>query len=57
MYKVSKSHEVSDEVAPKCPECDEGYGVELETLGEDTWYHCQICGLNWRIIIDYAVRD
>ncbi len=46
---MNEPHEISDEVAPECPECVEGLGIELGTLGQDTWYRCRYCGYDWRV--------
>ena len=40
----SEPHAVSDEVAPSCPACSGGYGIELGTLGARVHYRCRNCG-------------
>ena len=40
-------HEVSDEVAPECPVCAAGFGLELGRLRGVIHYRCRNCGDTW----------
>ncbi len=42
----SEPHKVSDEVAPRCPQCP-GSGLEIGDLGNVVYYRCRGCGWGW----------